>query len=115
MAHQGRSQNASGGDNSLPALSNLGYFSDYYLAYRLETGLSDLYEDWTEAEKEGSPTPRTRLRKLSAAFSKHRAGAALTAPSEDDLDWSAQGELKTEDLPADGVRALLALNDSVLD
>jgi hypothetical protein len=54
----------SGTEKQIPSLSNQGYFSDYYLAHRLDHGLSDLYAKWDELEKNGAPTERTRVRQL---------------------------------------------------
>jgi hypothetical protein len=70
------------GDGAYPALVNQGYVSDYFLAYRLEAGLGDLYDRWTTSERDGHPTPRTRLRGLTTALAKHRAEAAKTAPDD---------------------------------
>jgi hypothetical protein len=70
------------GDGAYPALVNQGYVSDYFLAYRLEAGLGDLYDRWTASERDGHPTPRTRLRGLTTALAKHRAEAAKTAPDD---------------------------------
>ena len=39
---RGRTSAADSAEKSIPALSNIGYFSDYYLAHRLDTGLADL-------------------------------------------------------------------------
>jgi len=53
----------------VPSLTNNGYFSDYYLAHRLDSGLVDLYAGWDAAENNGDPTDRTRLRALHDAVS----------------------------------------------
>ena len=103
--------NKTGAEKQIPSLSNQGYFSDYYLAHRLDSGLADLYDRWKELEKIGEPTERIRVRQLGAAFSSHRADAALTEPEADLLDG---GTLDLGDLRADAKRGLLALNDAVL-
>ncbi len=94
------------------SLSNVGYFSDYFLAHRLTVGLGDLFARWDAAEKLGEPTERTRLRALSTALARLRPDAALTAPAGDVLDTE---RLDLGQLPADGRDALLALNDAILD
>src|SRR4051794_909809 len=98
---------ADGAPKSIPALSNIGYFSDYYLAHRLDAGLVDLYGRWDAADKVGEPTARTRVRALSSALTRHRADAAHTAPDETERDT---GRLDPGDLPRDAREALLALN-----
>lgn len=103
--------NKAGAEKQIPSLSNQGYFSDYYLAHRLDSGLADLYALWDKLEKNGEPTERTRVRQLGAAFSTHRADAALTEPDADVLDAET---LVLRDLRADAKRGLLALNDAVL-
>jgi hypothetical protein len=112
MARSRASANSGGAEKAIPALSNIGYFSDYYLAHRLDSGLVDLYARWDAAEKEGEPTNRTRMRGLSTTFGRLRADAALTTPSGDALDAD---RLDLGQLPTDGRDALLALNDAVLD
>ena len=96
-------------EKSLPAIVNHGYFSDYFLAYRLDAGLTDLYKSWDAREREGIPTARTRLRSLGNALDKFRVDAALTSPETQDGD--ARLDLKI--LPVDGVAALRDLNDAV--
>src|SRR4051794_33309039 len=108
---RGRSTAAEGVEKTIPALSNIGYFSDYYLAHRLDTGLADLYGRWDNAEKVGDPTARTRVRALSSALNRYRADAANTAPDETARDTD---ELDLGDLPRDAQEALLALNDATL-
>ena len=104
---------AAGGatEKQIPSLANNGYFSDYYLAHRLDAGLSDLYTRWDELDKHGEPNERTRVRNLSVAFGTHRADAALTAPDADLLDADT---FDLSDLHADAKAALLALNDAIL-
>lgn len=99
-------------EKPIPALSNIGYFSDYYLTHRLDSGLTDLYARWDAAEKLGEPTDRTRLRGLTTPFGRLRASAALTTPDTDALDTDG---LDLGELPADGCEGLLALNDAILD
>ncbi len=111
MARGRHSAAADSAEKSIPALSNIGYFSDYYLAHRLDTGLADLYSRWDAAEKVGDPTARTRVRSLLSALNRHRADAANTAPDETARDT---GRLNLGDLPRDALEALLALNDETL-
>lgn len=108
---RGKATSTGGAEKPIPALSNLGYFSDYYLAHRLDSGLGDLYARWDAAEKQGEPTDRTRLRALTSAFGRLRADAALTAPAADVLDAD---RLDLGQLPPDGRDALLELNDAIL-
>lgn len=109
---RGKTSSTGGAEKPIPALSNLGYFSDYYLVHRLDSGLGDLYARWEAAEKRGEPTDRTRLRALTSAFGRLRADAALTAPAADVLDTD---RLDLGQLPPDGRDALLKLNDAILD
>lgn len=97
-------------EKQLPSIANRGYFSDYFLGYRLDAGLEDLYKGWDVLERNGDPTPRTRVRSLSTAYDKHRAEAANTAP---DL---AEGDtrLTLDTLGADDLSALTELNDAIL-
>ena len=111
MARGRPAANSASAAKSIPALSNVGYFSDYYLAHRLDSGLAELYARWDAQEKQGEPSDRTRLRQLSVAFGRLRADAALTAPGADALD---DGRLDLGHLPADARAALLELNDAVL-
>lgn len=101
----------SGAEKQIPSLTNQGYFSDYYLAHRLDHGLSDLYTKWDELERNGVPTERTRVRQLGAAFGAYRADAALTKPDADLLD---RDTLDLGDLRKDAKRGLLALNEAIL-
>ncbi|MEW6474310.1 MAG: restriction endonuclease subunit M [Actinomycetota bacterium] len=96
----------------IPALVNQGYFSEYYLAYRLDSGLQDLYKRWDATEKDGYPTPRTRLRSLPTALDKYRLDAALTAPEPSDDGEDQPVDLRR--LSADGVAAQRDLNDAIL-
>jgi hypothetical protein len=112
MALPKTSSAKSGAEKQIPALSNVGYFSDYYLAHRLDSGLAGLYAAWDTAEKVGNPTARTQMRKLSRALGRHRATAAATAPGDDALDAD---RLDVGVLAPDAVAALLALNDAVLE
>lgn len=98
-------------EKQIPSLANSGYFSDYYLAHRLDAGLSDLYTRWDELDKQGEPNERTRVRNLTVPFGKYRADAALTAPDADLLDADT---FDLGDLHADAKAALLALNDAIL-
>lgn len=101
----------SGAEKQLPSLSNAGYFSEYYLAHRLDAGLAELYARWEALEKLGEPTDRTRVRGLSSAFAAYRSVAELTAPDADMLD---EGRLLPGELRADAKAALLALDDAIL-
>jgi hypothetical protein len=112
MAGGKPSANSGGAEKAIPALSNIGYFSDYYLAHRLDSGLADLYAGWDAVEKQGEATDRTRLRGLSGPFGRLRADAALTAPADDALDAD---RVASRQLPTDGRDALLALNDAILE
>ena len=98
-------------EKQLPSIANRGYFSDYFLGYRLDAGLDGLYKQWDETEKRGDPTPRTRVRSLSTAFDKHRANAAATAPDLADNDT----RLHLGALHPDDAASLIDLNDAVLD
>jgi hypothetical protein len=105
-----RRTNATSNEKQLPSIANRGYFSDYFLGYRLDAGLDELYKRWDAAERIGDPTARTRVRSLSTAFDKHRAEAANTAPDLADNDTRlALGTLHTDD-----VAALTDLNDAIL-
>lgn len=111
MARGRSSAAADAAEKATAALSNIGYFSDYYLAHRLDAGLADLYNRWDAAEKLGEPTSRTRVRRLSSALTTYRAEAAQTAPDETARDT---GRLDLGDLSRDAREALLALNDEIL-
>ena len=76
MARQNRHSTDATGENSYPAIVNQGYVSDYFLSYRLDAGLADLYAAWEERERGGDKTPRTRIKGLSSAFARERADAA---------------------------------------
>lgn len=105
-----RRQGTSSSEKQLPSITNRGYFSDYFLGYRLDSGLSDLHKQWEEAEKLGEPTPRTRVRSLSTAFDKHRADAAATAPDLADNDTRLDVGISPDE-----AQGLIDLNDAVLD
>ncbi|MEV4419506.1 hypothetical protein AB0L40_05945 [Patulibacter sp. NPDC049589] len=94
-----------------PALSNLGYFSDYYLTHRLDAGLGELHGRWDKSERVAEPTARTRVRTLSRDFDRSRVQASSTSPDASVLD---QDRFDLGQLPADGVRALQTLNRAVL-
>ena len=106
-----RRQQTTSTEKQLPSIANRGYFSDYFLGYRLDAGLDGLYKQWDETEKRGDPTPRTRVRSLSTAFDKHRANAAATAPDLADNDT----RLHLGALHPDDAASLIDLNDAVLD
>jgi len=97
-------------EKQLPSVVNQSYFSDYFLAYRLDAGLEDLYKRWDAAEREGDPTARSRIRSLSTAFDKHRVDAANTAPDFADNDT----RLDLGTLDADDTAELVDLNDAIL-
>ena len=105
-----RRQQTSTSEKQLPSIANRGYFSDYFLGYRLDSGLEDLYRQWDDAEKLGDPTPRTRVRSLSTAFDRYRADAAATAPDLADNDTRLNLGVS-----GDEAQALIDLNDAVLD
>lgn len=105
-----RPSNANNTEKQLPSIANRGYFSDYFLGYRLDAGLDDLYKRWDAAERNGDPTARTRVRSLSTAFDKHRAEAANTAPDLADNDT----RLALGTLHSDDIAALTDLNDAIL-
>ena len=98
-------------EKHIPSIVNRGYFSDYFLGYRLDDGLAELYKQWNEADKRGDSTPRTRVRSLSTAFDKYRADAAATAPNLANNDM----RLDLGTLHPDYTDALIDLNDVVLD
>lgn len=105
-----RRTNTPSTEKQLPSIANHGYFSDYFLGYRLDAGLDELYKRWDAAERNGDATARTRVRSLSTAFDKHRAEAANTAPDLADNDT----RLALSTLHADDLAALTDLNDAVL-
>lgn len=111
MSQPRRVGNSGATEKQIPSLANSGYFSDYYLAHRLDAGLADLYARWDSLDKQGEPNQRTRVRNLTVPFGTYRAEAALTAPDADTLD---EGTLDLGDLRADAKAALLKLNDAVL-
>lgn len=105
-----RSSSTGASEKSFPAVVNQGYFSEYFLAYRLDAGLGDLYKGWEAAERNGDRTPRSRVRSLSTAFDKYRAEAAFASPDVED----SESRLDLGLLPSDAVAALRDLNDEVL-
>lgn len=109
MGRAGRQSNEAG--KALPAITNAGFFSDYYLVHRLDSGLSDLYAAWDAADKQGEPNARTRVRSLGTAFDRYRVDATLTAPDATALD---AGRLELGILPPDGLTGLRGLNDAIL-
>ena len=120
MARRTRHSTSSQGDDNYSSIVNKGYLSEYFLAYRLRDGLSDLYRAWDEREKAGDRTARTGLRGLSSTFSRLRIDAAATGidrASPDDLlnatDDSTPIELAS--LNADAVTAQHELNAATLD
>jgi len=106
----GTSQNTGQDEKSLPSVVNHGYFSDFFLAYRLDAGLADLYRTWDTREHEGEATSRTRLRSLGKTFDRNRVDALLTAPDAPD----AGDRLGLKLLSVPGVSAVKALNDDLL-
>ncbi len=94
---------------NFPALINQSYFSDYFLSYRLDTGLSDLYQRWDTLERQGEPTARTKTRALSSTFNALRPTASLTTPEAESLL-----PLETGALSQDAVTALRELNEAIL-
>lgn len=84
---------------------NNGYVSEYFLAYRINTGFDELFKAWDAAERNGDPTARTRVRGLGRSFDSLRLDAVGTQPDPDDPDVA---------LKAVSVDAQRALNDAVL-
>ena len=72
-------------DIKLRAITNAGYYSDFFLNYRLTASpvLKAVFEAWKVAEKNGDVTPKTRLRALWRTFDARRPDAATTAPDDD--------------------------------
>ncbi len=105
-----RRKTVASAEKNLPSIVNQSYFSDYFLSYRLDAGLDDLYKRWDAAEREGDRTARTRVRGLSNAFDKFRVDAALTSPDNETDD----GRLDLGLLSPDSIAALRDLNDEVL-
>ncbi len=105
-----RTNKAASAEKSLPSVVNQAYFSDYFLSYRLDAGLDELYKRWDAAERKGDRTARSRVRGLSNAFDKFRVDAALTSPDGETDD----GRLDLGILSTDSVEALRDLNDEVL-
>ena len=94
----------------LPSITNQGYFTEYFLSYRLDAGLDGLYKHWDAAEREGYATARSRVKGLSAAMAKHRVDAASASPGNSDGD----DRLDLGLIPTGAVGALRQLNDSIL-
>lgn len=122
MARQTRHATESTGDSSYPGIVNQGYVSDYFLAYRLDAGLADLYSRWDERERNGDRTPRLAIRSLSAQLAKHRPDAAATGPDAARAETDLFETSRTDDtpidvatLPREAVEAQAALNDAVLE
>lgn len=71
----------------LRAITNAGYYTDFFLNYRLTASpvLKGLFDTWRAAEKNGDPTPKTRLRALWRTFDSQRPDAATAAPDEETL------------------------------
>ena len=59
--------NAGQTEKNFAAIVNQGYFSDYFLAYRLDVGLAHIHQRWDDRERNGDPTPRTSVRGLGRA------------------------------------------------
>jgi hypothetical protein len=92
---------------SIDAIDNNGYFSDYFLAYRLDSGLEDLYKRWNELEREGEPTARTKIRGLNSAMERFRSDAAQCSfQSSEDFDRG--------DFPPSAIVGMRSLNDALL-
>ena len=104
------SPNGGQDEKSLLSIVNQGYFSDYFLAYRLDAGLADLYKHWDALEHNGDPTSRTRMRSIGRAFDAFRVDAALTSPDAHGDD----ARLDLRMLPGEGVAAERSLNDAML-
>jgi hypothetical protein len=109
MARTNRHSTDAIGENSYPAIVNQGYVSDYFLSYRLDAGLADLYAAWEERERGGDKTPRTRMKGLSSAFARERADAAEAVFDDEALDAFVGL------LPERSVSAQRALNKEILD
>lgn len=95
--------------STFAAIVNQAYVSEYFLAYRLSSGLDELYKAWDAAEREGEPTARTRVRSLSKAFDADRPTASATQPDPDAEPTDSHAVPK----PA-ALAAQLRLNDAVL-
>ena len=92
--------NAGQTEKNFVAIVNQGYFSDYFLAYRLDVGLAHLYERWDDCERQGDLTSRSRVRGLGRAFDALRVDAALTSPGAVD-----EARLDLKILPIEGITA----------
>lgn len=120
MAQRTRHSTQSQGDGTYPGIINQGYLSDYFLAYRLEAGLNELYRRWDERDKAGNPTPRTALRSLNSEYGRRRADAASTGVdgvhtgSRDPEDPAAETPIDVEALHGDAIDAQRGLNSAIL-
>jgi hypothetical protein len=92
---------------SIDAIDNNGYFSDYFLAYRLDSGLEDLYKRWNELEREGEPTSRTKIRGLNSPMERFRSDAAQCS-------FQSSEGFDRGDFPASAIEGLRSLNDALL-
>jgi hypothetical protein len=122
MVRQTRHATDSTGEGTYAAIVNQGYVSDYFLAYRLDAGLADLYARWEERERNGDRTARLAVRSLSSTLAKYRPDAAATGPeatvSDSDLFETGRADdtpIDVATLNRDAVEAQTALNDAVLD
>ena len=66
----------------LRAITNHGYYTDYFLAYRATSGLGDLFKGWKEQEKAGEKTARSRVASLGRTFDQYRNTASELTPDE---------------------------------
>src|SRR5690349_7791790 len=104
MARYARHATEAAGDGTYSSIVNQGYVSDYFLAYRLDAGLADLYARWDVQERNGDQTPRVRVRSVSTAIAKYRTDAAQTAPDPPDADAAGGGSspaAPVDDAPLD--------------
>ena len=110
MARRTKHATASQGDDSYASIVNKGYLSEYFLAYRLRDGLSDLYRRWDDFEKAGAPTARAGLRGLGTSFSRLRSDAAATG-----LDRTAPDDIWADENAADAPIELALLSRDAVD
>jgi len=120
MARRTRHATASQGDDSYASIVNKGYLSEYFLAYRLRDGLTDLYRRWDDREKAGEPTARAGIRGLGTSFSRLRSDAAATGldrTGPDDI-WDSENSedapIEIASLSLDAIDAQRSLNNDVL-
>ena len=94
-------------DIKLRAITNAGYYTDFFLNYRLTASpvLKAVFDAWKVAEKNGDLTPKSRLRSLWRTFDTYRPDAATTAPDDDQF---------VPKLTTAGVNAHHALVDATL-